>query len=100
MIYTKPPAEEAIDQGDLIDDCPLPVIEDVIPGISEPPVRVGFRRVIVLTQTCDLANGKTTAATVAEVIDARQFVDGGYLRPADVKGPLRSGRIWGLYFLP
>lgn len=100
MIYTSPPPDEAIDQGDLVDECPLPVVEDVVPGVAEPPVRVGFQRVVVLTQTCDLANGKTSTATVAEVIDAQQFVDRGHLKPADIKGPLRSGRIWGLYFLP
>jgi hypothetical protein len=27
-------------------------------------------------------------------------VDAGLVKPADIKGPLRSGRIWGLYFLP
>ena len=31
---------------------------------------------------------------------AQFFVDAGILKPADIKGSLRSGRIWGLYFLP
>jgi hypothetical protein len=100
MIYTNPQPNEAIDQGDLIDQCPLPAIEDVRLGTAEPSVRVGLQRIIILTQTCDLANEKTTTATVAEVIDAQEFVDRGYLKPADVKGPLRAGRIWGFYFLP
>ena len=38
--------------------------------------------------------------TVAEVQDAQYFVDAGILKPSDIKGALRSGRIWGLYFLP
>jgi hypothetical protein len=56
--------------------------------------------VIVLTQTCDLANQKTVHANVAEVFDAQQLVEQQILKPADVKGPLRAGRVWGLYFLP
>lgn len=71
-------------------------------SIGQSPVPVDFetRRVVVLTQTCDLANDKTSVVTVAEVQNAQSFVDAGILKPADIKGPLRSGRIWGLYFLP
>ena len=59
-----------------------------------------FRRVIVLTQTCDLANEKTTTANVAEVFEAQFLIDEKLFRPADIKGSLRAGRIWGWYFLP
>jgi hypothetical protein len=41
-----------------------------------------------------------TLVNVAEVFDAQQLVDQKLLKPADIKGTLRSGRIWGLYFLP
>jgi hypothetical protein len=54
----------------------------------------------VLTQTCDLANDKATTGAVAEVFDAQALVDQQLLKPADVRGPLRAGRIWGWYFLP
>lgn len=37
---------------------------------------------------------------MAVAFDAQQLVDAGSLKPADVKGPLRAGRTWGLYFLP
>ncbi len=101
MIYTNPAADDAIDQGDLLDQCPLPLINEVRKGgLDSWPVVVDFRRVIVMTQTCDLANEKTTTATVAEVFDAQVLVDRNILKPAEVKGPLRAGRIWGWYFLP
>ena len=101
MIYAAPPPGNVIDQGDLIDGCPLPHLGVVNLSAPEPWVAaVDFRRAIVLTQTCDLANDKTSVAAVAEVFEAQQLVDQGLLKPADIKGPLRSGRVWGLYFLP
>ena len=101
MIYTNPSADAAIDQGDLLDQCPLPLINDIRKDALDTwPVDVDFRRVIVLTQTCDLANEKTTTATVAEVFDAQVLVDRKILKPLEIKGPLRAGRIWGWYFLP
>src|SRR3954454_25247371 len=101
MIYSRAAAEEAIDQGDLIDDCVVLRIKAVQPNSSShPEVDFAFRRVIVLIQTCDLANDKVTMANVAEVFDAQLLIDQRLFKPADVKGPLRGGRIWGWYFLP
>ena len=101
MIYSPVHPDAPIDQGDLIDDCPiLDLLEQpAAPGESWN-VDYGFRRVVVLTQTCDLANQKTLLVNVAEAVDAVEAVGSGLLKPADIKGPLRSGRIWGLYFLP
>lgn len=100
MIYTAIRAEEAIDQGDLIEECPSVIISTIAIGQSLEDVHFESGRVVVLTQTCDLANDKTAIAVVAEAQNAQRFVDDGIFKPADIKGPLRSGRIWGLYFLP
>jgi hypothetical protein len=27
-------------------------------------------------------------------------IDQGILKPSDIKGPIRGGRVWGWYFLP
>jgi hypothetical protein len=101
MIYRLAATEEAIDQGDLIDECPVLRLKAMPPNSASPPeVDFAFRRVIVLTQTCDLANEKVTTANVAEVFDAQFLIDQHLFKPADVKGPLRGGRVWGWYFLP
>src|SRR5947209_10074712 len=101
MIYSLPAAEEAIDQGDLIDQCLVLDVKAPPPDTtSQPAIGFAFRRVIVLTQTCDLANEKTTVANVAEVFEAQFLIDQKLFKPADVKGSLRAGRIWGWYFLP
>jgi hypothetical protein len=40
------------------------------------------------------------AVVAASVFDAEQLVEQQILKAADVKGPVRAGRVWGLYFLP
>lgn len=39
-------------------------------------------------------------ATVAVVQEARSLVEQGLIKPADVRGPVRAGRVFGWYFLP
>ena len=101
MIYAYPSAGELLDQGDIFTGCPILHVKDFR---LEPQVSIevdyNFRRVIVLTQTCDLANLKTTTISVAEVFEAQQLIDERTLKSSDIKGPLRAGRIWGMYFLP
>jgi hypothetical protein len=59
-----------------------------------------LQRVLVLTQTCDLANSKARLAVVAVVLNAQAMIDQQMLKAADVRGPIRSGRVYGWYFLP
>lgn len=54
----------------------------------------------MLTQTCDLANQKGVTATVAAARDAQELITQGLLKAADIRGPLRAGRVYGYYFLP
>jgi len=101
VIFVRPSDDGDLDQGDIIDDCPLPWASywdlDHSPRLI---TQVVSQRVIVLTQTCDLANSKVNSVVVAVVRDVEAVVSAGLVKPADVKGPIRSGRIWGLYFLP
>jgi hypothetical protein len=101
MIYTRPRPDDPIDQGDLIDQFPVVEIRDLRSDAPDQPMLdSATRRVIVVTQTCDLANDKTKTANIAEVFEADFLVAQGVFKPADVRGPLRGGRVWGLYFLP
>lgn len=101
MTYYAPPPEDPLDQGDLIDDCPVATVMDTRPVRPEAAiVQVDLNRVIVLSQTCDLVQGKTPDGIVATVFDAQKLVQTNILKTVDIKGPLRAGRIWGLYFLP
>jgi hypothetical protein len=101
MIYHFPASEEPLDQGDIIDGCPVVAVTDFqADQLETAKVQLDLHRVLVLTQACDLANSKVDVAVTASVFDAQQLVDRQILKAADVKGPLRAGRVWGLYFLP
>lgn len=101
MIYDQPANDAAIDQGDLVEGCPVIRLKAVPTGTNAlEPVALHWSRIVVVTQTCDLANAKTVDANVAEVFDAQLLVDEGFLKPSDIKGPIRGGRVWGWYFLP
>lgn len=71
MIYALPARETPIDQGDIIDECPLLHvagfnIERILAGdLGSLEIAANFSRVVIVTQTCDLANQKTTMAVVA-----------------------------------
>src|SRR6266704_1973195 len=95
MIYQLPKQDEAIDQGDLIEGCAV-VSGAGVQGdqLGAVQVEMDVHRVIVLTQTCDLANKKVDNAVVASVIDAQVLVDRRILKAADIKGPLRAARVW------
>src|SRR5438128_1873624 len=101
MIYQLPKQDEAIDQGDLIEGCAVVSVAGVQGDqLGAVQVEMDVHRVIVLTQTCDLANKKVDNAVVASVFDAQVLVDRRILKAADIKGPLRAARVWGYYFLP
>jgi hypothetical protein len=94
MIYVHPLPEDFLDQGDLVEGCPVLTIDTFdLARLGEVGVKATPQWVIVLTQTCDLANDKATAVNVAEVFEAQFLIDQKIFKPADIKGPLRAGRI-------
>jgi len=101
MIYLPTTPDEPVDQGDLLSECPIAMVTGFDPADeSSALMRVSLLRVVVLTQTCDLAQQKTDIVNVAIAFDAQFLVDEKLIKPADVKGSLRSGRIWGSLFPP
>jgi hypothetical protein len=100
MIYQLQIPDEAIDQGDLIDGCPVIRLTGFLPDrLQTANMKLDLHRVVVLTQTSDLANDKAENAVLASAFEAQYLVDQKVLKPADIKCPLRGGRIWGWYFL-
>jgi hypothetical protein len=101
VIYQFPAAHAPLDQGDVIDGCPvLQIAKFDSRNPIAPQVTCSTHRVVVLTQTCDLANQKTQRVTVTIVHDAQVLVDQGIVKASDVRGPIRAGRVFGWYFLP
>ena len=90
MIYRQPPPEAPVDQGDVIDGCPLLATLDF--DLASPEaimVDHTIARVVVLTQACDLANRKVSHIVVAVVLDADSLVSSGKVKAGDVRGPMR-----------
>ena len=101
MIYKLPTLDEPIDQGDIVDGCPLLKIVDVDLQFPESPETIcSLHRVVILTQTYDLVNQKRQHAVVAMAHNAEQLVAQNILKAADLRGPIRGGRVFGWYFLP
>ena|SRR6266446_5861842 len=106
MIYDTPSREAPIDQGDIFDGCPLLHLAafnaaDVMSGdLRSLDINSNFCRIIVLTQTCDLANRKTTVAIAGRLHDAAKLVQQGIVKAEEVRGPIRANRVYGWYFLP
>jgi hypothetical protein len=61
---------------------------------------VSHERVVVLTQSCDLANDKTTNVQVAVAHEARRLVELGLLKEHTIRDQVRRHRVFGWYFLP
>ena len=56
MIYHAPTPDEPLDQGDLIDGCPVVSISVFEPDpLNTAQVNLDQHRILVLTQTCDIA---------------------------------------------
>jgi hypothetical protein len=101
MIYGIPNIDSPLDQGDLLDDCPIANVSAYAADqADQAQMKLDLHRVIVLTQTCDIANAKIDRFVIACVFDAQTLIDSKLVKAVDVKGPIRAGRIWGLYFLP
>ena len=101
MIYLRPSPDDPIDQGDMVDGYPILQIANFdLQFPDSPKVACSTHRVVVLTQTCDLANQKTQRVVAAIVHSAHLLVAQHIVTAADVRGPIRAGRVFGWYFLP
>ncbi|MGL4551914.1 MAG: hypothetical protein ACRC33_12110 [Gemmataceae bacterium] len=100
MMYQEMPADETLSQGDIIDDCPLFVLNPDDGSIGPDAEPEKWRaRVIVLTQACDLTQGKSRVL-VSWVHEAAALVADGVLKAQAVRDQVRRGLVWGWYFLP
>jgi hypothetical protein len=101
VIYEAAVGDAPIDQADIIDGCPILSLKEFdLDGQHAPELNVSICRVLVLTQTCDLANRKVSTVTVAVALDAQFLVEQKLLKPTDIRGSIRAGRVFGWYFLP
>jgi hypothetical protein len=100
-MYRVLPSDEPISQGDIVDDCPIFGLDAAVENlhVDSDPVR-WIARVVVMTQACDLATGRTTRAIVAVVHEAQELVDAGILKAPAIRDRIRRHQVFGWYFLP
>jgi hypothetical protein len=100
MMYTLP-GRVGLEQGDVIDGCPVPLLpdspDDLLAGIG---VSLTPARVVVLTQTCDIAQAKAGRLVVGVVYRAEAVVAAGGLKATAIRDQVRPGKMFGWYFLP
>src|SRR5262249_25532423 len=81
--------------------CPIFSVVKFDPDHPESlEVKSTLQPVIVMTQTCDLANLKVSRVLVAVLLEAKSLVEQQLLKAADIRGPIRAGRVYGWYYLP
>lgn len=97
MIWNVDLGDMLLSQGDVFEECPVPVWE--VDGSERELVKRQLR-VIVMTQACDLAQTKADLVTVAVVYDAHKLVANGVLKSALIRDQIRNHRVYGWYFLP
>jgi hypothetical protein len=93
--------DKTLSQGDVIDDCPLTTIRLWPPDAGRDVLpETWMIRIVVLTQTCDLAQDKTTRVVVAPVHEAAELVAKNILKAGAIRDQVRRGQVFGWYFLP
>ncbi len=100
MIYQQVDADAPLSQGDIFDDCSILFWKSDAGGAAAPSAATSHVRVVVLTQACDLAQGKARRVLVAVVHEAQKLVERGILKAGTIRDQVRAHRVYGWYFLP
>ena len=59
---------DSLEQGDYLPDCWIPVVgADFDPAVAEPEISVGRGNLVIVTQSCDLANDKISLAALCPI---------------------------------
>lgn len=99
-MFRRPNIVERLSQGDIIDNCPVISWEcSQSGGAVDRQPKQQDERALVLTQTCDLDNEKTTRVQFALVHDTQTLVDSGILKAQTIRENVRLHRVFGWYFL-
>ena len=101
-MFARLSASDPLTQGDILDECPLVGLNvgSAPLDLKDPATKWWPARVIVLTQSCDLSQGKVDSVLVAPVHDAQELVAAGVLKGTVVRDQLRRHLVFGWYFLP
>ena len=99
-MFSLPPIDVPLSQGDVIDKCPLIFWEchEIDGEVIRKPIELDAC-VVVLTQSCDLANRKSTRVQVAMVHSTDELVAQKVLKAKAIRDSVRLFKVFGWYFL-
>src|SRR5215207_8214488 len=91
----------SLEQGDYLPDCWIPLIgADFDPAVADPEISVGRGNLIIVTQSCDLANDKIPFAALCPIasIQVWEQLNPDYSKRGFWEG-VRQGRREGLHIV-
>lgn len=99
-MFFQPPSGSPLSQGDVFLNCPLIFWEcsENDGGLVRKPKELDAT-VVVLTQSCDLANKKSTRIQVAVVHETRFLVENKVLKAKTIRDNVRLFKVFGWYFI-
>jgi hypothetical protein len=100
-MYEEMSLQSPLAHGDVIEGCPLFILEDAngVNDLTVPPTR-WRSRIVVLTQACDLVHSKAKHVVVAPVYSAQTLVERNILKASLIRDQIRRSLVFGWYFLP
>jgi hypothetical protein len=89
-------------QGDILEQCVVASISDTFePDDTEDVVNVETARLIVVTQSCDLENGKAPHVALCPIYTLEEFeISDERFKSKGRWEEVRKGKVEGLYLLP
>lgn len=91
---------EVLMQGDLIENCPVIIPPNTISEDNTPNIEINNFDVLILTQSCDLENGKITSVLVCPYFTLQEFGNHlNYVQSTVGKEQLRRGNLPGYHLL-
>jgi hypothetical protein len=66
-------AESNLRQGDYLTNCPVPVYSEIPRESLSLDIQIGFSNLIVVTQSCDLENGKNELVALCPIYTLAEF---------------------------
>lgn len=89
-------------QGDILEACAVPIFsESLASGSGQEEVLLELRRLVVVTQSCDLVNAKTPYVALCPIHKLPEFeASDSRFKAKGRWEEVRRGKVEGLYLLP
>lgn len=100
-ICWEPCGEMPLSQGEYLIECPVVLVADIPEAGDELDARVEIRNLLVMTQSCDLAQGKAKSVALCAIYSLEELAkeNSTYLNRKNWEN-VRQGRVEGWHMVP